>query len=366
MRTYSIVLSLVLALVTPALAGSYEDGRLVPISPVTVNMFQAVGIGNVVWEHEFSFPDADFIRFRLDDISDASSGNYQLVVRDIDHNVLVRIESSTLEGKQVYWSDILYTNYVLMQVEKTDKKHLLGFSFSIREFVVEGGGRIKFESHDGSPVWVDVYKTHNDKIWELSRSIAKLSVPQGRRNRACSGFLIGPNRLITNQHCVENSEQCEAMVIIFGYEFDRRVVRQPGVQYRCAGLLGTPNKELDFTVLEIAQGNRDLSEWGQLELSTELASGKLFIIQHPGGDLKKIVQKDCEVTTRDAENRQGEQNDFGHKCDTEDGSSGSPVFDSMHRVIGLHHLGWEKDIPRWSDENRAVHAHKIRDKIEGR
>ena len=132
------------------------------------------------------------------------------------------------------------------------------------------------------------------------------------------------------------------MVIIFGYEFDRRVVRQPGVQYRCAGLLGTPNKALDFTVLEVAQGNRDISEWGQLELSAEPASGKLFIIQHPGGDLKKVVQKDCEVTTRDAENRRGEQNDFGHKCDTEDGSSGSPVFDSMHRVIGLHHLGWRR------------------------
>lgn len=366
MRAYSIVLSIVLALVSPALAGSFEDGRLVPISPITVNMFQAVGIGNVVWEREFGFPGAGFVRFRLDDISDASPGNYRLVVRDIDHNVLARIDLATLEGKSTYWSDIFYTDYVLMQVEKTDGQPLSGLSFAMREFVVEGGGRIKLESHDGSPVWVDIYKTHSDEIWELSRSIAKLSIPQGTRNRACSGFLIGPNRLITNQHCVENSEQCKAMVIIFGYEFDRRVVRQPGVQYRCAGLLGTPNKALYFTVLEVAQGNRDISEWGQLELSAEPASGKLFIIQHPGGDLKKVVQKDCEVTTRDAENRRGEQNDFGHKCDTEDGSSGSPVFDSMHRVIGLHHLGWEKDIPHWSDENRAVHSNKIRAKIEDR
>lgn len=253
MRAFSIFLSIVFAHFSPAQARPFEDGRLVPIPPITVNMFQDVGLGNVVWEREFSFPGAGFVRFRLDDISDASSGNYRLVVRDVDYNVLARIDSTKLEGKSLYWCDLFYADYLLMQVEKTDSQLLSGLSFAMREFVVEGDGRIKLESHDGSPVWVDVYKTHSDEIWKLSRSVAKLSIPQGTRNRACSGFLIGPNRLITNQHCVENSAQCEAMVIIFGYEFDRRVVRQPGVQYRCAGLLGTPNQALDFTMLEVTQ-----------------------------------------------------------------------------------------------------------------
>lgn len=50
-------------------------------------------------------------------------------------------------------------------------------------------------------------------------------------------------------------------------------------------------------------------------------------------------------------------NDFGHQCDSEAGSSGSPVLDLQHRVVGLHHLGGCSAGGR--GENRAVSMARI-------
>ena len=70
--------------------------------------------------------------------------------------------------------------------------------------------------------------------------------------------------------------------------------------------------------------------------------------QHPGGGLKKIgYWKDsaqtlrCDVATVNASYggaTAGSQ--MGYSCDSEGGSSGSPIMDAgTGRIIGLHHFG---------------------------
>jgi V8-like Glu-specific endopeptidase len=57
--------------------------------------------------------------------------------------------------------------------------------------------------------------------------------------------------------------------------------------------------------------------------------------------------------------------DFGHSCDTIQGSSGSPVLDSNHRVVGLHHWGFDDYGPdAWKRTNRAVRMAEIRGAIQ--
>ncbi len=56
------------------------------------------------------------------------------------------------------------------------------------------------------------------------------------------------------------------------------------------------------------------------------------IIQHPQGDYKQLVIRENRLVSRAA--------DFLHyMTDTEEGSSGSPVFNDQWEVIALHHWG---------------------------
>lgn len=344
----------------PALeARPYEDGRLIHKELIIVNKYESIGIEKVVFEKEYSFPNVDFIRVRFANITDRSMEDYEILFRDIDYNLLSTIPGSELKKHSDYWSDLLYSDYILIQVRQLSHNPPRGLVFEIGEFIIQSQERIKEESHDGSPVWKNVYEAGSDEIWRISRSIAKLSFQKNDKNYTCTGFLITESSLLTNQHCVSGPEICENMLVIFGYEFDKKVKRQRGVQYRCKQIIGSPVADLDYTIIQVKEGPEELNKWGHLDLSGVDPEGSLYIIQHPGGDYKKIVNKNCFMTTTNAKNKMGLEKDFGHKCDTEDGSSGAPIFDSKNRIVGLHHLGWEKGSERWLQENRAVYAKEI-------
>jgi V8-like Glu-specific endopeptidase len=52
-----------------------------------------------------------------------------------------------------------------------------------------------------------------------------------------------------------------------------------------------------------------------------------------------------------------QKSDIAHTCDTEHGSSGSPLLNLAGSVVGLHHFGVAEG-PYWN-ENRAVRMAEI-------
>jgi hypothetical protein len=67
------------------------------------------------------------------------------------------------------------------------------------------------------------------------------------------------------------------------------------------------------------------------------------IVQHPDGRPKEISIDKCQLK---GTKRMGvsDTSDFGHTCDTEGGSSGSPVISlGTNEVVGLHHFGFSDD-----------------------
>ena len=84
----------------------------------------------------------------------------------------------------------------------------------------------------------------------------------------------------------------------------------------------------------------------ELDTSALTRNYEIYIPQHPGGRPKEIAMFDdhvngqCRILRNHARGCTGGVRDISYTCDTEGGSSGSPVIShTTHKVIGLHHCG---------------------------
>ncbi len=188
-------------------------------------------------------------------------------------------------------------------------------------------------------------------IWqEEKRSVVRLSVYYEDEAKwgLCTGVMVnnvkrdGKPFLITANHCIKNQGEASSVVAVFNYESPF-----------CDGLLdGFVNQSVSGAELKAANGNIDFSlsqlskappmnyqpyyaGWNMLGTTPQ----NTVSIHHPSGDVKKIsVDNDSPVT--------GTLPGFGYDDDvfwnilvwdigtTELGSSGAPLFDRNHFLVG--------------------------------
>jgi V8-like Glu-specific endopeptidase len=189
-----------------------------------------------------------------------------------------------------------------------------------------------------------------------AQAVGRIERPEG--TALGTGFLIGPNLLLTNQHVLKKQEQLEDAVIRFGYQIGASKVAEGGRVFRFdPGFYhASPPEELDFALVKLTeepladvklevQPNEGLPPFtellrlgrhrGYLPLGArEITKGeRVNIIQHPRGLPQKVVLtlnyvvKDMSATR------------VHYLADTDPGSSGSPVFNSNWEVVALHHSG---------------------------
>ena len=335
---------------------TYMEGKVHRVNIIQAQM-SGSGPDDTVWEGEVDLPGVPTIRVHFDQIMDTGGGDYEVVFRDIDYKVIGIVSSSDFARNSDYWSDWLPRGYVAISVRRLTST-IPALRFQIDK-VVFGARGPKVESVVGERDFDYPASFDDERLWSSARSVAKLSFVVGDEAKTCTGFMISANELVTNEHCVWNEAICRSLLAIFGYEYDRRFKLQNGVPYHCEGIVGQPNAEADFVILKL-RGDPG-HKWGHLDLEDAgLRPGEpLIIVQHPSGEVKRVVMKGCEVKTEEAPNRDGVLNDFGHSCDTDTGSSGSPILSRNYLVVGLHHLGFDQQDPRWNNENRGVHSSKI-------
>jgi V8-like Glu-specific endopeptidase len=115
-------------------------------------------------------------------------------------------------------------------------------------------------------------------------------------------------------------------------------------EFRVAKVLWTsPPDELDATLvrLEPAITAQDVLKVGK---TLPLSDGKqkVYVIGHPGGRSLSLSLQDNVLLDYD-------DRLIHYRTPTEGGSSGSPVFDQMWRLIGLHHAG-SLEMPRLKNQ----------------
>ena len=220
----------------------------------------------------------------------------------------------------------------------------------------------------------DIVRGHPTFI-NVEAFLASMSELQSRVCRieagpmAGTGFLIGPDLVMTNFHVMQRVIAGETLPddVCLRFDFrqtpDGKTVRN-GAVYRLAGewlvdkspyspmdlteppMTDPAPTELDYCIMRLAEpagedgagGSRDPNAMkrGWIEASRETGSGNknddIFILQHPsGGPLRLAIGRHLGFN--------GSGTRLRYDADTLGGSSGSPVFNSDLKLIGLHHRG---------------------------
>jgi V8-like Glu-specific endopeptidase len=173
-------------------------------------------------------------------------------------------------------------------------------------------------------------------LLELATGVVRIQGPA-----TGTGFLIADDLLMTNHHVIPSLEAAKKFAFQFNYQLDRTGKSLPIQTARAleGGLFHTspiaPDNAtadaLDYTIVQLVDvpnATRHLA----LKPAAIGRDSRVTIIQHPGGDYKKISIQNNFVQYADAFVVQ-------YTTSTEPGSSGSPVLNDDFVVVAIHHSG---------------------------
>lgn len=248
-----------------------------------------------------------------------------------------------------------------------------------------------------SSTFIDI-STWRATLGELEHRVCRVETPSTKG----TGFLVGPDRVLTNYHVVEDLVQDGGRWTEVVCRFDYKMIQanggmeeiHPGVPFALAddGLLdhspyseidtvpdpkpGLPEAtELDYALLQLAEPAGDLpvgktedvpgaGPRGFIDLldtgSAPAVGDPLLLLQHPDGrPLKMAFASDAVLTVDGIGPR------LRHSIDTLHGSSGSPCFNERLQLVGLHHAG-DPAHPSLASFNQAVPIASIRTLLQQR
>ncbi len=180
---------------------------------------------------------------------------------------------------------------------------------------------------------------------------------------SCSGFLVGPNLLVTAGHCITSQRDCESFSWVFDYNVkseDQSLdfsVDTSSV-YKCSKIISqdlSRSTKNDFALIRLDREVSDRTplefrQEGEVELDTPLV-----VIGHPSGLPTKIADG-AWVRSNESEYY------FVTNLDTFGGNSGSAVFNTDTGVVegilvrGEQDYVWDSRgcrVPKVCDENEC-------------
>lgn len=209
-----------------------------------------------------------------------------------------------------------------------------------------------------------------------------------------TGFLVGPERVLTNYHVIESIFQGvdapTGVIVRFDYKkASDGAVADPGREfhleqdwlidsskYSPIDLEPDPKSgvpaldELDYALLRVAgnpgsqtltPNNPESNQRGWMKLNTQLNTftiqSALYIAQHPMGEPLKLALDTQAILGMNANSTR-----VKYRTNTDHGSSGSPCFDANWNLVALHHSGSvdpQRQIPPLEVYNEGIPIHLI-------
>jgi S1-C subfamily serine protease len=171
------------------------------------------------------------------------------------------------------------------------------------------------------------------KLFAASPAVCLLRVQNQYGSFYGTGFRISDQLILTNHHVLfPRKTQATGIVADFGFDVTPAGMSTPVTSLQ--GKLETVKGERadDWAVVAVDGMNPQWPTLSLADLSTPKVGDPAFILQHPGGQQKRLgFVRNTISDVKDGVIR--------YLTDTQPGSSGAPVFDSAARLIALHHAG---------------------------
>jgi V8-like Glu-specific endopeptidase len=175
-----------------------------------------------------------------------------------------------------------------------------------------------------------------NKLIALSSSICKLNVDFNGQTKSGTGFRIGGSTLLTNWHVLHLTDSgtvASAVAAEFLYEDNGQGGITPSKVINCDPATVHTSKDDDWAVIQTKDPLDATWPIIPMDASVNCKVGDpAYIIQHPSGARKRLGFVRNQVSFVD-------ERVTHYLTDTQEGSSGAPVFDGEGKLFALHHAG---------------------------
>jgi len=197
----------------------------------------------------------------------------------------------------------------------------------------------------GNPSWENVACLPAGLPKDTARSVGMFVHADGDLLTSCSAALIGPDLILTAAHCISTDAEADSAAFTLDYQTNCDGTRPVGYNPRFLKLThvvktgvarppGDLRPALDYSVVQLDPGAAGVGAPALvIRSSLPMVGEDLFVVHHPRGTTKKISRKptdpSCQVLGVNAFS-------LTYACDSDNGSSGSPVLDSLGRIVAVN------------------------------
>jgi len=330
-----------------------------PLSLTSTNQYFQNSETGIVYTETFSNKGSAYIKLHINSF-DLAPGDFVKVYSSSSTEEYIYSEKGKIVGTNKlmiseFWTGTIWSDSITVELHVTSSnRNNYGFNID----------RVAY-GHSAKRINAAVERLENTNSQETICSadnkeaiVCYDGTEMGRKAKAvcrlligggglCTGWLLGcDGNVMTNNHCIGDAADANNTDFLFNYQYDNcagTINATSDLQATSADFIQTSGA-LDFTLVKLPVN--PTPTYGYLSLSSTVATigERIYIPQHPGGRRKEIA-----VNTDVG----GDANGFAmvtgiggngarvtYQCDTEGGSSGSPVLRfNDNLVIAIHNTG---------------------------